>query len=651
MVADDLLRDRDQQTEASLKALTKLVQSLDQREPTTADYKRTLTSLVTSYAEVKKRSGRPQNELVAELERIHRETVSQINLIRGTSKSAVTPSPTEFTPQSGGSAFSPSPVPASKSPPLTILTYSGGTHLLAGSTERFKAEITLPNGSTKDVTGEVKWDASDRGISINSRGDTDVKAAPGPVTITATHAATGATGSITVTVVTRILRKIIISPKDPLVEVDTTQILKAIGEFSDHTTEDVTEGFGLIWESRNEKAAKVTSFGHCDTHAPGKAAIWAYDPNTAVIDAITVTVSAQGKAPKLVKLHVTPIDPTVTDFAPLQFTAMGDYADKSSHEVTERVRWVSTKPDTLAIRQGSGLATPGLVADIAWVTAVDDATKVYARSEVTVNVPRLTSIEIAPRDPSLPAGDTVPVTVMGTFSDRTTKDVTDKVIWSTTNQTVAAVVPVLIQIFGRSEGTADIGAAVPSFPDVGDFISVTVLPAVVTLIEIAPGNTTLQVNGKRMFAAAAVFSDGRREALTGRAVRWSSDDEKIAIIDQKGEVTAKGPGTATITATHPASRRSEFIVVTVEPPKLTEMRVSPDKPSVKVNGTVQLKAAAKFSDDHTEDQTASAYWASDREDIATVDASGKVTGKAPGRASISATSDGVPGAVDAEVTP
>jgi uncharacterized protein YjdB len=119
----------------------------------------------------------------------------------------------------------------------------------------------------------------------------------------------------------------------------------------------------------------------------------------------------------------------------------------------------------------------------------------------------------------------------------------------------------------------------------------------------------------------------------------------------KGEATAKGAGTATITATNPASRRSGFIIVTVEPPKVTDVEVTPDKQSIKVSGTAQLKATAKFSDNHTEDQTGSAYWASDREDIATVDASGKVTGKAAGHASISATSDGVPGSVDVEVTP
>ena len=375
-------------------------------------------------------------------------------------------------PAKGGAQKGAAPGGKAGAPPKTliIITASGATKLLVGSSERFK--VTLDG---KDVTGQVTWTPSDPGISISSMGYADIKAAPGKVTITATHAATGATGSITVTVVERILKKITISPRDPMFEVDKFEPLRAKGEFSDNTFEDVT--MKVVWESRNEKVAHMESDGHCVTKAPGKADIWASDPEAEVIDTIKLTVNAAGKAPKLVRLNVTPIDPTVSGFEPLQFTAMGDFADKSTHEVTDSVRWVSDKPDILAINERTGLATPGLIPDTAWVTAVDDATAVHARSEVTVKVPKLESIQIAPRDPSLHKGDTMDVTVMGTFSDGTTKDVTDKVTWSSNDRAVAAVAPLLKQTVAVKEGPpVEIGATVPNFPDVGD--SVTVLPAI-----------------------------------------------------------------------------------------------------------------------------------------------------------------------------
>ena len=378
-------------------------------------------------------------------------------------------------PTRRGAASVRSAAPAPR--PLTIVTASGATQLLAGGSERFRVTATLPNGASRDVTGEVSWKSSDAGVVISPSGYTDVKAVAGRVTLTATHAATAATGTIAVTVVARILRKITIGPKNPLFEVDRFEPLRATGEYSDGSVEDVTTK--VIWESRDEQVARMESDGHCHTKAPGKADIWASDLDAGVIDTTRVTVSAAGKAPKLVRLHVTPIDPTLSGFAPLQFTATGDFADRSSHEVTDRVRWVSTKPDVLAINERTGLATPGLVAGTAWITAVDDATSVYARSEVTVDVPKLESITIAPRDPSLQKGEATAISVTGTFSNRSTRDVTAQVTWSASNRAVAAVDPVLQQILGAGEGPpVEIGAAMPGFPEVGDFITVTVLPAV-----------------------------------------------------------------------------------------------------------------------------------------------------------------------------
>jgi hypothetical protein len=57
----------------------------------------------------------------------------------------------------------------------------------------------------------------------------------------------------------------------------------------------------------------------------------------------------------------------------------------------------------------------------------------------------------------------VNVTVMGTFSNRTTDDVTRRVTWSTSNPVIAGVVPLLNQVFGASEGPpVEISAKVPT---------------------------------------------------------------------------------------------------------------------------------------------------------------------------------------------
>ena len=71
-----------------------------------------------------------------------------------------------------------------------------------------------------------------------------------------------------------------------------------------------------------------------------------------------VTVPAAGKAPKLTKLTIEPLNPDIKDGTPVQLTATGDYADGSSHEITDKVKWESSDPKTLTI-DAKGVAKAG----------------------------------------------------------------------------------------------------------------------------------------------------------------------------------------------------------------------------------------------------------------------------------------------------
>jgi hypothetical protein len=427
---------------------------------------------------------------------------------------------------------------APKNPPLTITitsgaTASGTTRIRVNSPVFFKVTVPLPDGSEKDVTGDVAW--ADHGLSINSKGYTDVQVAPGVLTITATLAAMSATGSITVTVVKLI--KVTIMPRDPMLEVDKDEPLEAIGEFSDGMIDGVT---GILdWDSRKKTVATVDSLGKCHTIAPGTAIIWARHADTGVDDITELTEHAPGKGPKRLKFHVTPVDPTITDSQPLQFTATGEFDDKKSRNLTNRLRWFTDRPNTLAINETTGLATPALIPDRVRISAVDEATDEYAYSEVTVNVPRLESITIAPRDAHVAMTDmirrdpSVRLTVMGTFSHGPDRDVTDSVVWNNNGSLVATVAPAPPpnQLVGLSEGTANIVATVPNHPGVTDEIDVTVGPAIVSVIRIDSGDTTLPVNGTHTFVATAIFTNSTSQVLTGKKdVRWSSVIAAVVIV-------------------------------------------------------------------------------------------------------------------------
>lgn len=83
-----------------------------------------------------------------------------------------------------------------------------------------------------------------------------------------------------------------------------------------------------------------------------------------------------------------------------------------------------------------------------------------------------------------------------------------------------------------------------NYNDVHLFKYVEADPVHPTSISISPNSVELVINSTRALKATVLPSN-----CTYSSVTWSSDDEDVAVVDQKGVVTAVGPGEATIVAT------------------------------------------------------------------------------------------------------
>lgn len=112
-------------------------------------------------------------------------------------------------------------------------------------------------------------------------------------------------------------------------------------------------------------------------------------------------------------------------------------------------------------------------------------------------------------------------------------------------------------------------------------------------------------------------------------VKWSSSDDKVFTVDETtGKVTAVAVGTATLTATaKDVSGKTATCTINVK----GTFTVTPEQANTIPGGTVELKALfdGKINNSNIE-------WTSGDNSIATVDASGKVTGVAAGTVTITA---------------
>lgn len=195
------------------------------------------------------------------------------------------------------------------------------------------------------------------------------------------------------------------------------------------------------------------------------------------------------------------------------------------------------------------------------------------------------------------------------------KDITT---WNSSNESIASVDNGLVT--AKGEGTAVISVNCNGKTDT---CTVTVK------------NTTTEIKENDVFLRTKGLDKSYQlnSSVTGRSnsVKWTTSDKTIAIVN-KGKITAKQSGTATITAT--ANGVSDSVTVTVED-YLPTIKLNQGSYVLYINkgNTLTLKATVDGKD-----KTVS--WNSSNKAVATVK-SGKVTAVSEGEAIISATANNV----------
>ncbi len=174
-------------------------------------------------------------------------------------------------------------------------------------------------------------------------------------------------------------------------------------------------------------------------------------------------------------------------------------------------------------------------------------------------------------------------------------------------------------------------------------------PPAVASVEVAPSLLSMAVGEMAQLTVTLKAADGK--VLAGRTVTWTSSDQAIATVSETGIVTAAAAGTATITATSEGVNGTATVTVTVTQQPVATVEVTPNNGNfVAVGGTLQFTATVKAADGSVL-VGRPVTWTTSNAAVATVSATGLVTGVAPGTATITATSEGVSGTATVTVTP
>ena len=316
------------------------------------------------------------------------------------------------------------------------------------------------------------------------------------------------------------------------------------------------------WSTSKKSVATVSSKGVVTGKKAGKATI------TAKVNGKKYTCKVTVKeAPKLNKTKATVyVGKTVT----LKVTG-----------TAKKVTW-STSKKSVATVSSKGKVT-AKKAGTATITAKVGTKKLTCKVTVKQKAVAVTSVRLDESSIYLDAGKSQKLIATVNPSNATNKEVT----WMTENGDVAQVEPDGT-VTAIGEGKTKIWAFIG---EKTDYCYVTVrLPKVES---VALDQTTMSMSvGETSKLTATVYPANAKDG----EVEWRSSDEKIAVVDEDGNVTAIAPGTVKITAK--ASSHKAVCTVEVKTPtfQMGEVWTVDDQWRFKVNSVTYHKMCNQYDD-------------------------------------------------------
>jgi hypothetical protein len=188
---------------------------------------------------------------------------------------------------------------------------------------------------------------------------------------------------------------------------------------------------------------------------------------------------------------------------------------------------------------------------------------------------------------------------------------------------------------GVAAGTSVITAA---FEGKSGSATLTVLPARLVSLAVAPVNPSINIGNTQQFVALGTFSDNTTRDISAVSTFSSASTNVASVVASTGLALGKAQGTSVISAS--SGGLTGNATLTVLPATLVSLGLTPAANSLAVGATAQLTALAGYSDGSIVDVTGASTYVSASTAQVAVAASGVITGVAPGTSVITASFGG-----------
>ncbi len=298
-----------------------------------------------------------------------------------------------------------------------------------------------------------------------------------------------------------------------------------------------------------------------------------------------------------------------------------------------------SEPIYLFSRAGATQFDSGAIDDL----RIYDQALTAAQIRQIYNSAILVSLAVTPSNPLMSKGEQQQFIATGTYKDGSKKDLSTAVTWTLSAPSVAGVTHSGLAT-ALAAGNTSIKATLGStFGTANLIISFHVLVS----IAVTPANASLAIGQQQQFTATGTYSDGSQQNLTNSAT-WASSATSVATVSSGGLSTAIAAGSATIQAAAGSIKGSASLTVT--PPTLVSIAVTPTNPSLTVGQQQQFTATGTYSDGSQQNLTNTATWSSSSTSVATINSTGGATALAAGNTNIRAVAGSISASTSLTVT-
>ena len=416
----------------------------------------------------------------------------------------------------------------------------------ADETTNVTVMASFDDGSETDVTDAATIESLDSDVATVSNGEV-IAESPGTTTIEAEYTEENITESdtaaLTVDESERVLESVTLELDDEALEAGATTTATVTATFEDGTEADVTEAATI--ESLDPGVATVSN-GAVTAENTGTATIEAEYNENGLTESDTAELTVNETEPVLESVSLDLDDDDLEEGETTMATVTASFDDETKTDVTDVAAIESLDPEVATVSNGvitaESLGTATIEAEYTEdsTTESDTATLTVEETE-----PVLESVSIALDEDDLEEGETTVATVTATFDDGMETDVTDEAVIESLDPEVATVSNG--EVTADAPGTAAIEAEYTEGEiTASDTAELTIEESQPTFVSVSMtfADADLEEGETTDVIVTATFDDGSERDVTDEATIESLDTDVATV--STGDVTAAGPGSATI---------------------------------------------------------------------------------------------------------